>query len=112
MKGSTQVLGQETRNPMNDMEPDHFGAAWASAPSPCIDICKYKRQGRCVGCTMTKAEKQSYPAAGGAGLKKAFFDQLLERISEQRNAAFWVTAYRRKCEREGVPCPFDGPENK
>ena len=26
--------------------------------SPCIDICKYRSDGHCVGCSMTKAQKK------------------------------------------------------
>ena len=81
---------------------------WASAPSPCVDICKYKRQGRCVGCSMTQMEKQAFPHSGGAEAKKAFLETLMARLAETgRNPAFWVMSYRRKCERDGVPCPLD-----
>ena len=81
-------------------------AAWASAPSPCIDVCKYKRQGRCIACSMTKAEKQAFPENGSAEAKKAFIEALIDRLSEiGRNPAFWVMTYRHKCERAGVPCP-------
>ena len=85
--------------------------AWASAPSPCVDVCKYKRAGRCVGCSMTKAEKDSFPSSGGAEAKRAFFETLFERLrTEHKNPAFWAIAYRRKCERDGVPCPLDFEE--
>lgn len=84
---------------------------WADAPSPCVDVCKYKRAGRCVGCMMTKAEKDSFPRSGSAEAKKSFFDGLMERLrSEHKNPAFWAIAYKRKCEREGVPCPLDEEE--
>ncbi|WP_102960951.1 DUF1289 domain-containing protein [Mangrovicella endophytica] len=80
---------------------------WATAPSPCVDVCKYKRQGRCVGCTMTKAEKDSYPRSGSGASKRAFFETLIARMAEHKNPAFWAMAYRRKCEKEGVPCPIE-----
>ncbi|WP_182085177.1 DUF1289 domain-containing protein [Aureimonas sp. ME7] len=81
---------------------------WADAPSPCVDVCKYKRAGRCVGCMMTKMEKDSFPHSGSADMKKRFFETLLARLEEEhKNPAFWAIAYRRKCEREGVPCPLD-----
>jgi len=83
-------------------------ARWADAPSPCVDVCKYKRAGRCVGCMMTKAEKDSFPRAGQAEAKKRFFEALLARLeAEHKNPAFWAIAYRRKCEAEGVACPLD-----
>lgn len=81
---------------------------WADAPSPCVDVCKYKRAGRCVGCMMTKLEKDTFPAHGGAETKRRFFEGLMDRLrSEHKNPAFWAIAYRRKCEREGVECPID-----
>ncbi|KQT88191.1 DUF1289 domain-containing protein [Aurantimonas sp. Leaf443] len=83
-------------------------AAWASAPSPCVDVCKYKRQGRCIGCSMTKEEKQAFPNSGGPEAKRAFIEGLMTRLAEAtRNPAFWAMSYRRKCEKDGVPCPID-----
>ncbi|MEM7463357.1 MAG: DUF1289 domain-containing protein, partial [Pseudomonadota bacterium] len=29
-------------------------------PSPCVDVCKYKRQGHCIACSMTKAQKSQF----------------------------------------------------
>nr|WP_192843012.1 DUF1289 domain-containing protein [Aureimonas frigidaquae]BAT27794.1 hypothetical protein [Aureimonas frigidaquae] len=86
--------------------------SWSTAPSPCVDICKYKRQGRCVGCTMTKAEKDAFPQSGSAEMKRDFILRVVERVSLERNPAFWAMAYRRKCAKEGVPCPLDeaGPD--
>lgn len=81
---------------------------WARAPSPCIDVCKYKRQGRCIGCSMTKLEKQMFPQSGSADQKKAFIETLMENLDKiGRNPAFWAYTYRHKCEREGVPCPIE-----
>ena len=81
---------------------------WADAPSPCVDVCKYKRAGRCVGCMMTKQEKDGFPASGGGAAKRRFFEGLIGRLrDEHKNPAFWAIAYRRKCERAGVPCPLD-----
>lgn len=57
---------------------------------------------------MTKAEKDSFPASGGGEAKRAFFETLIGRLNaEHKNPAFWAIAYRRKCEKEGVPCPLD-----
>ena len=29
-------------------------------PSPCVDVCKYKLRGHCIGCGMTKKQKRSF----------------------------------------------------
>ncbi|MCQ8781294.1 DUF1289 domain-containing protein [Mangrovibrevibacter kandeliae] len=80
---------------------------WRDAPSPCIDVCKYKRQGRCIGCSMTKDEKKAFVRLEEKADKKAFFRMLVSRLEEQGGLAFWATAYRKKCERRDVPCPLD-----
>ena len=88
---------------MSDTELD----LWADAPSPCVDVCKYKRQGRCVGCSMTREEKQSFPQHGSGAAKKDFIEGLIGRLAEStRNPAFWVMSYKRKCAIEGVECPI------
>ena len=80
---------------------------WARVPSPCVDVCKYKRQGRCIGCSMTKMEKDSFPRHGGGAAKRAFIEGLIGRLAEStRNPGFWIMSYRRKCEMEGVECPI------
>ena len=30
----------------------------AKIPSPCIGVCKYKREGHCIGCSMTEDQKK------------------------------------------------------
>lgn len=80
---------------------------WAAVPSPCVDVCKYKRQGRCIGCSMTREEKQAFPRSGDGAAKKDFIEGLIARLAgATRNPAFWIMAYRRKCEREGLECPI------
>ncbi|MEN3793107.1 DUF1289 domain-containing protein [Fulvimarina sp. MAC3] len=91
----------------SDLTPEE-AELWARAPSPCIDVCKYKRKGRCIGCSMTKLEKQMFPQSGSAEQKKAFIESLMANLEDiGRNPAFWAYTYRHKCEREGVPCPIE-----
>lgn len=81
--------------------------AWANAPSPCIDVCKYKRQGRCIGCSMTKDDKRAFVALRSEAAKQDFIGTLARRLAGQGGYPFWASAYRRKCEMRGVPCPLD-----
>ncbi|WP_246008361.1 DUF1289 domain-containing protein [Afifella aestuarii] len=80
---------------------------WKNAPSPCIDVCKFKRKGRCIGCSMSREDKASFKRLDSKEDKKAFLTALVERLREQGGLPFWATAYRRKCEKQGVPCPLD-----
>ncbi len=79
-------------------------------PSPCIDVCKYKLRGRCIGCGMTKMEKQ---VAERARTPEARLQILRETLRAQaslgRSFAGWTGAYRAKCRRQGVDCPLDEP---
>ena len=85
---------------------------WKSAPSPCIDVCKYKRAGRCIGCSMTKDEKKGFGRLVDKEEKKQFFRTLIGRLDAMRALPFWAGAYRRKCERKGRACPLDKLEAK
>ena len=80
---------------------------WADAPSPCIDICKYKDGGRCIGCAMTKPEKKRFKRLDGKAEKKAFFRTLAERLVRAGRYDRWAHVYRRKCDKKDQPCPLD-----
>ena len=49
--------------------------------SPCIDICKFKRQGHCIGCSMTKAQKSTFKALK----KKKQRAEFINTLREQQN---------------------------
>ncbi|KQT85882.1 DUF1289 domain-containing protein [Aurantimonas sp. Leaf443] len=81
---------------------------WADAPSPCVDVCKFRGPDKlCAGCFMTKAEKKSFKRLDGKAEKKAFFVMLVARIEAAGRFGRWSLNYRRRCERKGVPCPLD-----
>ena len=80
---------------------------WRDAPSPCIDICKYREGGRCIGCAMTKPEKKRFKKLRKKPAKKAFFIELAVRLETMGRYRGWAKVYRRKCGRKDVPCPLD-----
>jgi predicted Fe-S protein YdhL (DUF1289 family) len=80
---------------------------WADAPSPCIDVCKFRDAGRCVGCAMTKPEKKAFKRLGKKAKKQAFFLMLEERLQAMGRLGYWTRMYRRKCDRKDAPCPLD-----
>lgn len=79
---------------------------WKKAPSPCVDVCKYKDAGHCLGCRMTKPEKKRFKKLG-KGEKKAFFLVLRERLEAVDRYGYWARMYRRRCEKKQRPCPLD-----
>ena len=88
-----------------NIEEPPLAKRWRDAPSPCIDICKYRDAGRCIGCGMTKPEKKSFKRLGGKAEKKAFFRELVARLGARYDR--WAHVYRRKCDKKDVPCPLD-----
>ncbi len=76
-------------------------------PSPCIDVCKFKLKGHCIGCGMTRDQKRAAKSMGGAQ-RVAFLATLLAQ-QQTLGGKFrgWVPAYARKCAAKGVACPLD-----
>ncbi|MBC8131107.1 MAG: DUF1289 domain-containing protein [Rhizobiaceae bacterium] len=80
---------------------------WANAPSPCIDVCKFKDGGRCIGCAMTKPEKKRFKHLDGKSDKRAFLVLLVGRLEGIGRLGYWERMYRRKCDRKDAVCPLD-----
>lgn len=78
------------------------------APTPCIDVCKYKLRGHCIACSMTKAQKQMAERLRDPEAMAAFVRGLVAQ-QEGLGRPFWAweQGYRAKCARAGVPCPLD-----
>lgn len=74
----------------------------AKPPSPCIDVCKFKRAGHCIGCSMTKAQKKAFKKLEGAEQRRAFIRDLVAQQAELGKYRHWEAAYRRKCEKKGL----------
>ena len=80
---------------------------WAKAPSPCISVCKFRGDGTCIGCSMTRREKKRFKRLKTKPKKKAFFEELVARLTELGRLSRWERVYRRKCLRKARPCPLD-----
>jgi len=78
-------------------------------PSPCIDVCKFKRPGlagaHCIGCSMTKAQKKAFKALEKDDQRAAFIAMLRAQQSVMGKFSAWTAAYRRKCLKKGAPVP-------
>ncbi|MFV1494873.1 DUF1289 domain-containing protein [Phaeobacter sp. JH20_02] len=65
-------------------------------PSPCIDVCKFKREGHCIGCSMTKAQKSLFKALKKDSHRRAFVRMLTAQQGQLGKYTHWDLAYRRK----------------
>ena len=80
---------------------------WALAPTPCVGVCKFDGEGRCIGCAMTKREKKASKGLRGKSQKRPFFERLISRLASLGRLRYWSRMYRRKCERKEATCPLD-----
>ena len=76
-------------------------------PSPCIDVCKYKRAGHCIGCAMSKAQKSLFKTLKKDSHRQAFVQMLEHQQDNMGKFKGWRAAYAKKCVRKGVEYPFD-----
>ena len=77
----------------------------AKTPSPCIDVCKYKRAGHCIGCAMTKAQKSLFKGLKKDAHRAAFVDMLVAQQKVMGKFSHWEDAYAKKCKKKGAKLP-------
>lgn len=75
-------------------------------PSPCIDVCKFKRAGHCIGCSMTKPQKKRFKKLDGKKEKRKFVAEIYEQQQNLGKYRHWEAAYRRKCDKKNITCPI------
>lgn len=71
-------------------------------PSPCIDVCKFKREGHCIGCSMTKAQKSLFKQLKKDKQREAFVEMLVAQQTVMGRYKHWDTAYAKKCRKKKV----------
>lgn len=78
-------------------------------PSPCIDVCKFRRGGHCIGCSMTKPQKKMFKALKKNELQEAFVTMLVHQQTSLGRYAHWREAYLKKLRKKGrtPPPPLD-----
>ncbi len=79
----------------------------AKIPSPCVGVCKFKLNKRCLGCAMTKKQKKKYKKLGSAKDKLAFIGQLVDRQKDLGRHEYWLKVYTRKCAKKGLRSPLE-----
>ncbi len=75
-------------------------------PSPCIDVCKYKRQGHCIGCAMTKPQKRLFKTIKKNAQRDGFVTMLMAQQQQMGGFTGWRIAYTKKCKKKGAAAPF------
>lgn len=71
-------------------------------PSPCIDVCKFKREGHCIGCSMTKAQKKHFKSLEKNKHRETFVAMLVDQQTRMGKYKAWPIAYAKKCAKKGV----------
>jgi len=78
----------------------------SKVPNPCIDVCKYKRKGHCIGCAMTKAQKSLFKTLKKDKHRAAFVHMLYQQQEALGRYKAWRRAYARKCSKKGARLPI------
>ena len=71
-------------------------------PSPCIDVCRFRREGHCIGCSMTKLQKKMFKSLRKPAHQDAFVRLLVLQQNDLGRYAHWAPAYRKKLKKKGV----------
>lgn len=80
-------------------------------PSPCLDVCKFRLDGHCIACGMTKWQKKGFKRLDGGAARRKFLHELVDqqaRLAARFGGKLrgWARAYRRKCEKKGIDSPI------
>lgn len=71
-------------------------------PSPCIDVCKYRRGGHCIACSMTKVQKKMGKALDRPDQRAEFVALIWRQQQQLGGFGHWLGAYQQECRRKGV----------
>ena len=71
-------------------------------PSPCIDVCKFKREGHCIGCSMTKAQKSLFKDIKKESRRHGFIEMLTAQQRQMGKFTHWEEAYRKKLAKKKI----------
>ena len=99
---STSVMGAPGR-----LSPE---TAMAKTPSPCIDVCKFRRPAadgarHCIGCSMTEDQKRAFKALKKDPLRRAFVDLVMAQQAVMGRYGHWSEAYAKRCRKKGATPP-------
>ena len=67
--------------------------------SPCIGVCEFKREGHCIGCSMTKEQKKISKRLKKRHQIDEFMSMLISQQEKMGGYGHWQAAFARKKER-------------
>jgi uncharacterized protein len=71
-------------------------------PSPCISVCKFKREGHCIGCSMTKAQKSTFKALKKDKHREAFVELVIAQQAVMGRYKHWEQAFEKRCRKKNI----------
>lgn len=71
-------------------------------PSPCIDVCKFKREGHCIGCSMTKTQKSLFKGLKKDPHRRAFIEMLTAQQRRLGKYRHWQIAYEKALRKRDI----------
>ncbi|MCH2077274.1 MAG: DUF1289 domain-containing protein [Rhodobacteraceae bacterium] len=69
-------------------------------PSPCVSVCKYKREDHCIACSMTKSQKKIFKKLKKNAERAAFIEMLKHQQAQLGGYEAWALLYKRKAEKK------------
>ncbi len=72
----------------------------SKVPSPCISVCKFKRDGHCIGCSMTKAQKSAFKKLSKNKHREAFVELVVAQQSLMGGYKHWEPAFQKRCQKK------------
>ncbi|MEM8970514.1 MAG: DUF1289 domain-containing protein [Pseudomonadota bacterium] len=70
-------------------------------PSPSIGVCKFRREGHCIGCSMTRSQKKTFKKLKKKKKRREFIKKLVEQQTRLGKYDAWAGAYLLKCSKKG-----------
>lgn len=74
----------------------------SKTPKPCIGVCKFKRAGHCIGCSMTKDQKALSKKIKKDKHMEAFVALVVAQQDQMGRYGHWTRAYLKRCDKKGV----------
>ena len=67
-----------------------------------MSVCKYKRAGHCIACSMTKPQKKIFKKLKKPELQEAFIEMLRAQQAQMGRFEGWERLYAKKAGKKGV----------